>query len=125
MTDSNQRDFTRVPSGMEVDLKFYDGTEIAGLLDNISMRGLFMPCNRTMPEGSECEVTIHLGGRDHGLSLDVKGAVVRCDNGIGVRFDEIALEAFNHLRKIVLFSSGNTETIENELGSHLGLGPRD
>ena len=126
MTDSNQREFTRVPSGMEVDLQFYDGSEIAGLLDNISMRGLFVPTDRRMPEGSACEVTIYLGGRDHGIALDVKGEVTRCtDDGIGVRFDEISYQAFQHLQQIVLFSSGNSEVIEEELGSHLGLGPQD
>ena len=126
MTDSNQREFTRVPSGMEVDLLFYDGTEIAGLLDNISMRGLFLPTEHRVPEGSACEVTIYLGGRVSGLSLDVKGEVARCtDDGLGVRFDEISYGAFQHLQKLVLFSSGDSETIEEELGSHLGLGPRD
>jgi len=126
MTDSNQREFTRVPSGMEVDLIFIDGTEIAGLLDNISMRGLFVPTDHTMPEGSACQARIFLGGRDHGITLEVKGQVTRCtDGGIGIRFDEISYEAFQHLQKIVLFSSGNSEVIENELGSHLGLSPRD
>jgi hypothetical protein len=126
MTDSNQREFTRVPSEMEVDLKFNDGSEIAGLLDNISMRGLFVPTDHTRPEGSACDVTLHLGGRGHGLALKMKGQVTRCiDGGIGVRFDEISYETFQHLQKVVLFSAGNSEAIENELGSHLGLGPRD
>jgi hypothetical protein len=126
MTNSNQREFTRVPSGMEVDLKFDDGTEIAGLLDNISMRGLFVPSDHTMPEGSVCDVTIFLGGRGHGLALKMKGQVTRCtDGGIGIRFDEIPYDTFQHLQKIVLFSSGNSGVIESELESHLGLGPRD
>lgn len=126
MTDSNQREFTRVPSGMEVDLRFYDGSEVVGLLDNISMRGLFLPSDHEVAVGSACDVTIYLGGRDSGLSLDVKGEVARCaDGGIGIRFDEISYEAFQHLQKIVRFSSGDSEMIEDELGSHLGLGPRD
>jgi hypothetical protein len=92
MTDTNQREFTRVPSGMEVDLKFYEGTEIAGLLDNISMRGLFLPSDHTMPEGSACDITIFLGGRGQGLALKMKGQVTRCtDGGIGIRFDEILM----------------------------------
>lgn len=124
--DSNQREFTRVPSGMEVDLRFYDGTEVTGLLDNISMRGLFLPTEHRVPVGSACDVTVHLGGRGSGLSLDVKGEVARCDaEGLGIRFDEISYGAFQHLQKLVLFSSGDPEAIEEELGSHLGIRRKD
>ena len=126
MSDSNNRESTRGPSGMEVDLRFYDGTEISGLLNNISLRGLFMPTDRSVPVGSACDVTVHLGGRDRGLALEIKGEVARCEEGgVGIRFDEITYEAFQHLQKIVFFGSSDPDTIENEMGTHLGLRPRD
>ena len=123
-SDSNKREFTRVPSRLEVDLKAEDGTEITSYLENLSLRGVFLPTEHKVQEGTACRVVMHLGGRDRGLALEAGGVVARnTDEGVAVRFKEIAYEAFEHLRNLVLFNARDPEVVEDELASRLGIDP--
>ncbi len=121
-SEPNKRDFTRVPSGLDVDILMEDGSELAGHIQNISMRGIFVPTEHTFEEGVKCRVMLHLGGRGHGITLEARGEVARSgEKGLGVRFDEIAYNAFQHLRKLVRFNADDPGVIEEELDSHLGV----
>ncbi len=121
-SEPNKRDFTRVPSGLDVDILMEDGCELAGRVQNVSMRGIFVPTERAFEEGVKCRVMLHLGGRGHGITLEARGEVARSsENGLGVRFDEIAYNAFQHLRKLVRYNADDPGVIEEELNSHLGI----
>ena len=121
-SDSNKRDFTRVPSGLDVDIRFDDGTELTEHIDDVSVRGLFVQSETRFPVGTKCRLVLHLGGRGHGIALEASGQVARCtEEGMGMRFDEISYDAFEHLRNLVRFNSGDPEAIEDELDDHLGI----
>ena len=121
-SESNRRDFTRVPSGLDVDVHFEDGGEFAGRIEDVSLKGIFIPTEKPFAEGTRCRIVLHLGGRGHGIALEAHGEVARCtDDGIGLSFDEISLDAFEHLRNLVRFNAGDPDAIEDELDGHTGI----
>lgn len=111
MHGEDQRRFARVLSRLSVDLRTVDGIEVVGELDNLSMRGIFLRTDAQIAPGTACAVTLHLGGRGSGLALEAHGEIAHAaPDGVGIRFDEVAYEAFEHVRNLAVnaFVSGGS-----------------
>ena len=103
MFGEDQRRFARVLSRLSVDLRTASGVEIAGELDNLSLRGIFLRTDAEIAPGTPCTVTLHLGGRGSGLALEAQGQIAHtAPEGVGIRFDEVAYEAFEHVRNLAV-----------------------
>lgn len=116
MTDipQNKRRGTRVKFNVNADLSFGNDT-INGNVRNLSLKGMLVDVQTTLPEDTDLSITIYLSGSTSTLTLDMKGVVVRCDeNGIAVLFREIDVESFIHLRSIVGYNEGNEDKIMRE-----------
>ncbi len=89
----------------------------------MSLKGLYVRCDNPLPVGTKCQVVVYLGARDSELSARATGEVVRLnDAGMGIVFTElIGTESLEHLRKLVLYNASDTNTVEREFSSHLGL----
>ncbi len=125
-SDANRREFTRVPSGLEVDLSLADGSEITGYLENISLRGVFVRTSERAPSGTECRITLHLAGRGGPFTLEASGFVVHVDQeGLGVCFDEITFEAFERLRNLVFYNADDPGAVEDEFEGQLRTRPHE
>jgi len=73
---------------------------------NLSMNGVFVRGESSIPRGRECVVTVHVGqGRDE-ESVQVTGRVVRVTpEGFAVEFLEVDLESYRQLRDLVRLNS--------------------
>lgn len=66
----------------------HNGKRIKGLLDNVSISGMYIQTEHSITVGSNCNVDIVIFGRNSSLKLSVSGSVARSDDsGIGIKFD--------------------------------------
>lgn len=112
--DQNKRRGTRVMFNVNAELT-YDDQLISGEVRNLSLKGMLVDTAAVVPEGTEITIKIYLSGTSSSLTLNMSGAVVRCDrNGLAVVFKEIDVESFIHLRSVVGYNEGNEEKIMRE-----------
>jgi hypothetical protein len=122
-----RRQFTRVVLQIEGEICIDDAATISGVSRDVSLNGLFLMCEPSLPVGTNCRVTLFLGDRGMPSRVEAYGRIVRLDDvGIGLTFTEImGLESFEHLRNLVLYnSSPDTTRIEEEFDRHYGVKPR-
>ena len=119
----DQREFTRVGCGVSVSIQTSDGVAFSGPARDVSVRGAFVVGECPIPLGSECSVEISLVG---GPSVSAAGRIARVedDKGFAIELIEVSLEAYDHLRKLVLYNAEDPERVESEFSSHLGLKQR-
>ncbi len=127
MTDPEEeikmREFTRNIIRLEVVVTADGRPDIPGRSREISMNGLYVMCCDTLPPGTECTVTITLN--DGTTRIESTGHVINIhDSGMGIGFDEMEPESFQHLRKLVLLNAPDPDIVETELGNHVGFKAR-
>lgn len=124
MSTRNQRKFTRVGARLKCTLYTEHGPS-EGFVGNMSMGGIYIVTDLKPPMGMSCNVFIRLADSSNALSIQISGTVVRHDEeGVGVRMDQVAFEAFQHLSRLVLLNSDDPDEVENEMESHVGLRPK-
>ena len=75
---------------------------IDGMVENLSMKGIFFATAETLPGDGPLEISINLSGSSSSLSMKLKGEVVRqTEAGIAIEFREMDLDSFTHLRNII------------------------
>lgn len=109
-----RRKFRRVP--FEVTAAVQTGLiNISGMVDNLSMGGMFLATGETIPGDSSLEISIILSGSSSMLSIGLKGRLVRQnEEGIAVEFLEMDLDSFIHLRNIVVQNSDDPDAVYEE-----------
>ncbi len=123
---SERREFVRVPFRIEVTLTGDHTTVVSADVRDVSLNGLYAACSGRLPPGSRCEVTLVLGGPDSEVRLSLRARVARADRaGLGVEFVEMGLDAYYHLKNLILFNSDDQARVEQEFQAHLGLLRRD
>ena len=123
-TLENQRGFTRVRVAILAELRVGGNVEVHGKLDNVSMNGLLLNCDTSLPEQTPCLIMIHLDGGQGGPTIEAQGRVTRTQpHQLAVQFTElIGHESSHHLQNLVLYNSGGqANQVEEELESHVGL----
>ncbi|MBF0500436.1 MAG: PilZ domain-containing protein [Candidatus Riflebacteria bacterium] len=120
---TDQRKSTRVFPHIEVELTHPEMGIIPCQTRDISMKGIAIDGCRSFPIGAECGIIFHLGGKDAGNRIELRGRVARSDsNGMALEFTEIlGMESFEHLRNLIFYNAGPDDDIENEVRDSLGL----
>ena len=124
---SNQREFTRVKVAIHVELRVGGNVVITGEIDNVSLNGLLIRAESTLPEQTPCLACIFLDGVTGGPTIEAKGQVVRTDRGrLAIQFLEIlGSEGMSHLKNLILYNSGpRAHQTEAEFQDHVGLKPK-
>jgi hypothetical protein len=119
----NQREFTRVPVNKEVEVAAGQSTILGHLTKDVSLNGLFLSSEEKLPAGTECHLTIFLGGRKSQQRIKLNGKVVRVEEGgMAFAFQEIGgSDSFAHLRMLILYNSPEARCVEKEFKAHLGI----
>jgi hypothetical protein len=104
MERPDQRTKTRVKLETSANLQFNDRSLAGNTLSrDISLDGIFIRTSEPVPINVPCRVTITISGTSSTLSMQIKGRTVRQDQtGVAVRFTELELDSYLHLRNIVL-----------------------
>lgn len=88
---------------------------IKGMVDNLSMKGMFLTTKEILSDGSPLEISIILSGSSSFLSIKLKGRVVRqTEAGIAIEFQEMDLDSFTHLRNIIAQNSDDADAAYEE-----------
>lgn len=121
------REFTRVPVTMEAKLIVAGKTVVTSdQIKDVSLKGLFLIADADLAVGTKCDIVMLVGEPGSQLTIEVKGKVERAaGSGIAVEFTEMGLESYDHLQNLVLYNSRNTQQVEQEFKTHLGIKRRD
>jgi hypothetical protein len=96
-----KRNNTRVPFHVHSVVKYKDFI-IEGEVENLSTGGLLLKTTEELAADEPVEITIFLYGMSSHLSLNMIGKIVRkTDDGIAIKFMDMDLDSFIHLRNIV------------------------
>jgi len=114
-TTSNRRKNSRVPFRATVTLTFgakrYEQCETRDL----SMKGVFVKGITGHKPGERCALELCLTGTTSNLCLQMQGEIVRCqEDGCGLRFAEVDLDSFYHLKNILYYNSENPDSLDEE-----------
>ena len=109
-----KRKFSRVPFAIGTFFT-YRGCSYQGEVHDLSLKGMFVKTPLHADIGAALPFTIQLSGATSDLSLQIEGVVARqTDAGLGIRFEQIDLESFIHLKNIISYNSPDADQIENE-----------
>jgi len=116
-----KRHFTRVLFKTEAIMQ-YDDRTFRGEVENLSMKGMFFKVQDTIPLNEPVKVKIFLSGASSELAVDVAGKVVRQDKqGVAVKFDNIDMDSFIHLKNVVAYNSGDADQVTAEFHNFMKL----
>ncbi|PIE17331.1 MAG: hypothetical protein CSA66_06060 [Proteobacteria bacterium] len=117
-----RRRTSRVPLAIAVDVRAAAAMWNGDTRD-LSLRGAFVHGVTAPAPGSPVRLTLTLS--DH-VRIEVDATVVRsCAEGIGVYFEGVDLEGFQHLRHLLLFNAAEPERVREEIARHRGIRSRD
>ncbi|MDH5649206.1 MAG: PilZ domain-containing protein, partial [Gammaproteobacteria bacterium] len=89
---------------------------------DISMNGIFVITAEKLPEHTLCDISLYLYGTDDEIELRLKGTIVRLESdGMAVEFNQIDIDSFEHLKRIIQLNSVDPDSITDEFEHHLGI----
>jgi len=116
MTGDERRRSTRVSFQTTASLIFGDKSHLNHATADLSVKGVFVLGIEGYHPGDECDVELLLSGVSNELVLRIHGEVVRVQKeGVAVKFCEIDLDSFYHLKNIVYYNSKNPDELTGEL----------
>lgn len=118
---AEDREFTRVPINIEVNLNSSEGTVKTLKTRDLSIKGVFVESDEQWPEATECDVSLTLQAAEP-IKIEFKGKVERVlDSGMGIEFLEMDLESYEHLQQLLRYNSLDSDKIDSEIKTHVGL----
>ena len=119
----NLREFTRIQINVKVEVKTDVISFKANKTIDLSMKGISLEADQSLPVDTKCAVSIVLGNGDLGVNIAVKGQVKRStESGMAIEFTEIDLDSYEYLQNLVMHNSHSSHNVvEEEIHSHLGL----
>lgn len=122
----NAREFTRIPINLTIEVQSGDVVIKTDKTLDLSMKGIGIQVDQTLPLHAECTVCIFLGG-DGGVGINVKGKIMRStDSQMAIEFTKIDLDSYEYLQNLVMLNSNASHAVvEDEIHNHLGLKNRD
>ena len=115
MTHDDRRRSTRVPFQTTATLHFDDADFPRRETADLSVKGIFVLGVAGRDRGDECAVELHLSGTSSELVLRMRGEVVRVQpDGVAIKFFEIDLDSYYHLKNIVYYNSENPDELTGE-----------
>ena len=92
-----------------------DTGSFSGMIDNLSMKGMFMETKDPVPCDRPLEISIVLSAVSSLLSIKANGvALRRSDEGVAIEFREMDIDSFAHLRNVVALNSDDPDACYEE-----------
>jgi len=115
MSSTEKRKFTRIPFETEIRLATDTQRISASRMRNISLGGMFVVTEETLPLDSLCEVEIDLIGPASLLRIRLEADVIRVEpGGIAIKFTKMDMDSLVHLKHLITVHAGSPEIIDEE-----------
>lgn len=100
-----ERQHTRLPIRLEVQLTGGQRTLVSGKTRDISREGVYVFAEKPLPRGTPCQVVLLVTGPKSTLRIEVGGKVVRADDhGMAIAFTDMELDSVFHLRNLMQYN---------------------
>ena len=113
----NRRHFSRISFKHQLTLESSTGHSYQGAFNDISLKGMLFWSEPLPQKDEKLSGILHLGD----LELHIHGVVVHSlpDRGVALYFQDMDVESFSHLRRLISLNMGDSETIDKEFFSSL------
>ena len=113
----NRRHFSRISFNHKITLQSRSGRSYPGAFNDVSLKGMLFWSEPLPQKNEQVSGTLLLGD----LELRVQGIVVHSDSnrGAAIYFQDMDVESFSHLRRLISLNMGDSETIDREFFSSL------
>lgn len=109
------RKFSRVFFNVEATIRSAE-RRFQGVVENLSMTGMFLVTGERLAEGEEVEITMVLTGSLPEIKINFSGKVARIvENGMAFVFDKIDLDSYMHLKNIVAYNIDDSDKVMEEI----------
>ena len=116
-TTRERRSFSRVDFQHGITLESASGQVYEGAFNDISLRGMLFHCDGQPGKGEVLSGTLLIG--DVAVRLQGRVVHVHPDGHVALQFQELDLESFSHLRRLVAMNMGDADLIDREFFSSL------
>ncbi|MBF0370459.1 MAG: PilZ domain-containing protein [Magnetococcales bacterium] len=112
-----RRKFSRVTFQHQLTLKDSKDRSYPGAFNDVSLKGMLFHAETLPPVGDMVSGTMPLGD----FSLVIRGEVLWAEGerGAAIRFKEMDVESFSHLRRLIGLNIGDSEQIDEEFFASL------
>jgi hypothetical protein len=117
MSDSqSRREMTRVPLQIETELRSEGHTQVVGKTTDISLKGLYVSSQQSLPAGTACHITLRFGPQEHPIRIALEGTIVRTTHeGMAIEIISVPPDSFAHLHNLVIYNAQDANCIAQEL----------
>jgi hypothetical protein len=115
--EKNRRLFSRVHYRHKITLSTEDNHSYPGSFDDISLKGMLFHADELPEKGFILHGNLVIGE----IEVAIKGEVTNViqDRGAAIKFLDMDVESFSHLRQLVALNMGDAEVIDDEFFSSL------
>ncbi len=113
------RQFTRIPFKTEVQLNV-NGERFTGESEDLSLYGVFVKISSKLDVNTQVEITIPQLKHPEDENAGISGLVARqTRDGVGIQFNQIGVDAFVSLKKIVTHYTGDETQVMEEFYAYI------
>ena len=116
-----QRKYSRSPVSLSVQVRLESGVLVEGNASNISLNGLLLETERSLPLGSPVKIQMTIGHGNEKTDIMCPGVVSRLDErGVAIEIGKIDDESLYRLCSLVRATASDDVALEKELEQRLG-----
>lgn len=117
-----QREFTRCRVAFPVEVRTRCGVLVEGVAENLSLKGVLLKTERSLPLDAPVRVSIVLGEANKAFRIECEGTVARIDrHGVAIAFSSIDGDRLEHLRQVLRLNAEDADHTDYEFMAHVGL----
>ena len=122
MSDTvEQRKYSRNSVSLSVQVRLETGVLVEGRVCNVSLNGLFLETERSLPLGSRVKVRMTVGSEAEKADISCDGVVSRLDDrGVAIELGKIGEESMLRLCSLIRSTAEDVVCAEKELERWLG-----
>ena len=87
----------------------YKDQKFKGSVENLSLNGVLLKIEESIPANESVEVQINLSGSTSRLCINLQGLVVRQDDrGLAIQITGMDLDSFIHYKNVITYIAGTS-----------------
>ena len=120
----NEREFSRVSVQVKVEID-WDSEQFSAMAYDVSLNGVRIKSDARFDPEKLCSIRLILGDDGDGaepIVIQAHGCAVRSDGEfVAVHFNDLDLEGYEHLKRLILYNAVDLEQVDREFNAHIGL----